>query len=290
MTINWFTVIAQMINFLVLVFLLQRFLYGPIVNTMEERQEKVAARLQDAEEAREEAEQEAEEYRRKQAELEEERESMMAEMREEIESRRQELLQEIRKESERMRREWKRELERDEEQFMLRLRSQISDEFFTLARHALADLADAELESQAAKAFLRHIREMDEEQWREFREAAAKNGEPIVVRSAFELSEDLQEEIEETLEETTDEDIDLRFEIDSSLIAGIELQAHSHIAAWQMDNYLDALQNRAQATLQNKYQEEDEPNRQAEGREKEQAEGSGEESGEGQDERQAETA
>ena len=35
---DWFTVIAQIINFLILVALLKRFLYGPIIRAMERRE------------------------------------------------------------------------------------------------------------------------------------------------------------------------------------------------------------------------------------------------------------
>ena len=46
MLINWFTVLAQIINFLILVFLLKRFLYKPILRAMAEREEKMADALE----------------------------------------------------------------------------------------------------------------------------------------------------------------------------------------------------------------------------------------------------
>ncbi len=58
MLIDWFTVFAQIINFLILVFLLKRFLYEPIISAMDEREEKIALRMQAAEQKRNEAEQE----------------------------------------------------------------------------------------------------------------------------------------------------------------------------------------------------------------------------------------
>ena len=56
MKIDWFTFAAQMINFLVLVALLQWLLYGPIVRAMKKREEKIAGRLEQASWKREEAE------------------------------------------------------------------------------------------------------------------------------------------------------------------------------------------------------------------------------------------
>jgi F-type H+-transporting ATPase subunit b len=50
MQINWFTVIAQVINFLLLVWLLKRFLYKPILKAIDEREGKIASQIKDAEE------------------------------------------------------------------------------------------------------------------------------------------------------------------------------------------------------------------------------------------------
>ena len=49
MKINWFTVIAQVINFLILVWLMKRYLYKPVLNAIDEREKKIAAQLADAE-------------------------------------------------------------------------------------------------------------------------------------------------------------------------------------------------------------------------------------------------
>ena len=48
MLINWFTVAAQIVNFLILVALLKRFLYGPIVAAMSAREGRIAAQLTEA--------------------------------------------------------------------------------------------------------------------------------------------------------------------------------------------------------------------------------------------------
>ncbi len=48
MQINWFTVVAQIINFLVLVWLMKKYLYKPILDAVDEREKKIAAELKDA--------------------------------------------------------------------------------------------------------------------------------------------------------------------------------------------------------------------------------------------------
>ena len=56
MQIDWFTVVAQIVNFLILAGLLAKLLYRPIVSAMQEREERIAARMQAAQEREQAAE------------------------------------------------------------------------------------------------------------------------------------------------------------------------------------------------------------------------------------------
>ena len=79
MLINWFTVAAQIVNFLILVALLKHFLYGPIVAAMTAREGKIAAQLTEAREKRQQAEQEEASLRQKIREIGEQRQAMLTE-------------------------------------------------------------------------------------------------------------------------------------------------------------------------------------------------------------------
>ena len=59
MLINWFTVAAQVVNFLILLYLLKRFLYRPILGAMEERERRIASAMEEATKAEEAARQKA---------------------------------------------------------------------------------------------------------------------------------------------------------------------------------------------------------------------------------------
>ena len=52
MLIDWFTVGAQALNFLILVWLMKRFLYKPILDAIDAREDRVAAELADADASR----------------------------------------------------------------------------------------------------------------------------------------------------------------------------------------------------------------------------------------------
>jgi F-type H+-transporting ATPase subunit b len=77
MLIDWFTVGAQVLNFLILIYLLKRFLYGPILRAMDRREERIADRLREAAERSEDAGKRAADLERRQSELAERRDAMM---------------------------------------------------------------------------------------------------------------------------------------------------------------------------------------------------------------------
>jgi len=78
MLIDWFTVVAQIINFLILVFLLKHFLYGRIINAIDQREGRITSRLEDAEIQRREAENEAAMFKLKNQDFDSQREEMIS--------------------------------------------------------------------------------------------------------------------------------------------------------------------------------------------------------------------
>jgi hypothetical protein len=66
MPIDWFTVAAQILNFIVLVWILKRFLYAPVLKTMAERQARIRATIEDADAEKKNARQQREAFEQKQ--------------------------------------------------------------------------------------------------------------------------------------------------------------------------------------------------------------------------------
>ena len=146
MQIDWLTVAAQIVNFLVLVWLLQRFLYRPITRAMARREQRIAQRLHEADQKREEAEGEARAYRKRQKEFDERRERMLAEARNDAEVERKALQQATREEIGKRKREWLKQVEDQRAEFLRDFRQRSTEHFYALARRALGELADAQLE------------------------------------------------------------------------------------------------------------------------------------------------
>ncbi len=65
MLIDWFTVGAQVLNFLILVWLLKHFLYKPILNAIDAREKRIASELADADAKKSEAQKERDDFQNK---------------------------------------------------------------------------------------------------------------------------------------------------------------------------------------------------------------------------------
>lgn len=144
-----FTMIAQLVNFALLVVALRHFLYRPVIAAMDEREEKIAKRLSDADEREAEAEVAADSYRRRQEELEDRSEELLESAGHAAAERRRELVEQAREDIESQRDRWLRGLSREREDLERELRRRVGAEVLDIGRRALADLADADIERRA---------------------------------------------------------------------------------------------------------------------------------------------
>lgn len=246
MQIDWFTFGAQLVNFLILVGLLKRFLYGPILNAMDEREARITSRLEEARAKRAEAEEEAKKYRSLQDEFEQRRQEHLAEAERKADKRRQELIQEAREEVDYLEREWREALQRERASFLRELTERAAEETIAVARRALNDLADANLEAQAIEVFIRRLQTLGSEQQRDVAQALQAAEGRATVRSAFELTGAHQRRIREVIEEHVGEEhvgekADLAFEAEADIGFGIELRVEEYKIAWSLDSYLEHL-------------------------------------------------
>ena len=163
MQINWFTFAAQIVNFLVLVWLLNRFLYGPVVRAMDDREQRITERLNEADAARDQAEQAAEEHRRKTDELQHAKDDLLAEAGREIEQWKADHRAAARKEFDESRREWQRALSREKTAFLRDLRRRAGEHVFETARLVLSRLSDVSLEKRIIDSFIDRLHGLSRE-------------------------------------------------------------------------------------------------------------------------------
>jgi F-type H+-transporting ATPase subunit b len=238
-----FTVIAQIVNFLILVALLKRFLYGPVVRAMDRREAEIAARLDDASRTAAEAESARERYENLAHELSEAREEMLTQARVEADAVRRELLEKTRDEVEQSRVRWQESFRGERESFVRSLRRRVCEQVCAVSRTVLAGMSDTSLEQRMAVCLERRIRGLGAEEREELSaHFRAAEGE-MVVRSAFAMDPEARETVLRTVKSLAD-GVHLRFEVDPSLVCGIEILAGGRSLAWNLEDHLGNLEER----------------------------------------------
>ncbi len=243
MTIDWFTVAAQILNFVVLVWLLKRFLYGPVIRAMDAREERVVSRLKEARQREQEAAEEAQKLREEREAFARTEDARFDELERELAEERKRLLSEAREHVAVARREWLEALERDQATLMRAFRERAERRLFEILRDVLADVADADLEQRTVEVFVGRIRGVDGEELSALASPADGGPRRVEVRTAFEPTAGQRARLGEVLGECLPGDLDLAFRRDEALLAGIELRLDGRKFGWSLGSYLDGLED-----------------------------------------------
>lgn len=249
MLIDWFTVGAQALNFLILVWLLRRFLYRPILNAIDAREKRIAEELADADAKKAEAQKEHDRFQRKNEEFDRQRAALLIEATDEAKAERQRLLNEARKAAEVLSAKRQETLIDDAHNLNQAITRRTQQEVFAIARKALTDLAATSLEERLCGVFIRRLYELDPKAKADFAEALKTTPVPALVHSAFVLPPEQRAAIQTALNETFSTEIRVRFETDPDLVSGVELIANGQKLAWSIADYLASLQKGVEELL-----------------------------------------
>ncbi|MHB1332000.1 MAG: F0F1 ATP synthase subunit B family protein [Sulfuriferula sp.] len=252
MLIDWFTVGAQVVNFLILVWLLKRFLYRPILHAIDAREKRIAKELADADATKAEAQKARDEFRHKNEAFEQQRSALMNKAAEEAKTERQQLLDEARQAADALSRKRQETLRNDAHNLNQAIGRRAQQEVFAIARKALMDLAGTSLEERMGDVFIRRLRELDDQTKAGLAVSLKSAAEPALVRSAFDLLAAQRAAIQNALNETFSAEIHVRFETVPDLISGIELSTNGQKVAWSIADYLLSLQKGVDELLKEK--------------------------------------
>ena len=254
MSIDWFTVAAQVLNFLILVWLLKRFLYKPILDAIDAREKRIADELANADAKQREAKRERDEFQQKNAELASQQQALLQKASADADAERQRLFKIVREQADALSAKRQAALQREQTNLQAELRRLSADEVFAIARKTLSDLAGVSLEQSMTETFLKRLRAMDDGVKSDFSTALFANDSDtssdnavsgqksaVVLRSAFDLNREQKAAIQNAVNELFAADIPLQFETAAKVISGIELSAKGQKIAWSIDSYLAAL-------------------------------------------------
>ena len=228
MELNWTTFLLEIINFLVLVWLLKRFFYKPLQAAIARRQAAIEQRLEKAQKMQADANQLQQQYQRDLADLERGREQAREKLQREINEKRAKLEQEL-AESLQQRRDKAAVIEQRQTRELQRQQQlQAMAQGSSFAARLLGEGAGPELQARLQALLLDSLRELSAEQLAQWRDRLASASEPVEVASAFALDDSSRADITTALREILQRDVQCHFVEDKTLIAGLRIA----IGAW----------------------------------------------------------
>ncbi len=249
MQISWFTVIAQVLNFLILVWLLKRFLYKPILKAIDEREGKIAAQIKDAETLDNKAKKEQAEFQKKNESFDKEKKGLMEKAIAETNEERQNLLETARNEATELGSKLDKSLKERQENLNCHIAQKTQLEVFAIARKALADIASFSLEEQVSIIFIKRLNDLKKEEKKQFVDAFKSSTNPILLQSAFDLPEKQQADLKSAVIEILGTKTQFQFKTVPEIISGIELTSNGYKLAWSLSEYLNSLQKSISETM-----------------------------------------
>ncbi|MEL6552519.1 MAG: hypothetical protein AAFQ63_03510 [Cyanobacteria bacterium J06621_11] len=249
MLINPWIVLAEIFNFLILVVVLQRFLYKPIMRAMAQREQSIADRLQSADVRETEAQTQIDQYQQLQANWAKQTQTRRSQMQQQLATERDSQADEIRLALEKKRVQWEEALRQEQKASLVDLRDRARSQLIQTVRSALRTLANTTLERQMVESFLTRIKTLSPAEKTSLQAAVAqlKNNPQWTIRTTFPLGEPLQQRLLEEIKEQLPNQATAEsfvFESYPDYPCGIELRIEGYKLAWHLEHYLDSLESR----------------------------------------------
>lgn len=238
--LNWSTFFLEIVNFLVLVWLLKRFFYRPLLQAIARRRAGIDQTLKDAETVHDEAEALQRQYQERLAVWERERQAALDDLAKEIEEERARRLTALRATLEQEREKASVLAKRQTEIERQRSEELALEQGAEFAARLLAQAASPELESRLIDLLIGELARAPRERFRPLLSAAGKPPEGVVVTSAFPMPESARNKLQAALASALGSDVSLTYEQDSGLCAGLRINIGSWVLGANLQDELKA--------------------------------------------------
>lgn len=235
------TFIFQVINFVVLLFILKRLLYRPVREMLQRRRELVEETMKSAEDARNEALALKERHGREVEQLQGEHEQMLQKMKEEAFEERKRLLADAQHEAAALIDREQALFEAEKSRFEAELQDQAVEAAALFSSRMLRDIADEELHRGIWRKFLDQLESLAADLGGR---CTSKDPVEMELRTAFDLSDAALQELRAVLEEHLSREVTLNVTTSEDLIAGVLLKGCDLVYDYSLSGQVDDLRSR----------------------------------------------
>ncbi|APW46250.1 F0F1 ATP synthase subunit B family protein [Rhodoferax antarcticus] len=243
MLIDWFTVGAQVLNFVVLVWLMKRFLYQPVLNAIAAREKRIADQIADAAAKERQATAERQAFKDKNTAFDQQRASLLEKATASAKAQAQQLADEAQTAALALAAQRQQALATQAQHLQQLIAGRAAQEVFAVARKTLTDLANVSLEERMVKVFTQRLGELAAPAKDQLGAALKQSTAPARVRSHFDLPADQQAAVQNAINVAFSAEVPLRFETAADTVCGIELSAGGQKLAWTITEYLRDLEH-----------------------------------------------
>ena len=229
MELNWTTFILELLNFVALIWILNRFLYRPVMNVIAQRKAAIQKTLAEAETTRNDAQALQSQYENRLTEWEQEREKARTQLRDEINAERSRLFDNLRAELDQERKKAVVVEQRRLRDFAQQAEATAIAQGGAFASRLLSRLGGAELERKIIEIVREDLPNLPPDQLQAIRATSATIGIPMKITSAYPLDTARREVLSHACRMLAGRDVACEFLEDKALIAGVRISFGSWV-------------------------------------------------------------
>lgn len=242
MNINWSTVFFQIVNFWIIVWILKKYLFKPVLSSMDKREQTIRERLRDAEEAKKNAEEEKQRLLKKIDDVEKAKSAVMADAYKKADAEYATLLKTFNAEMAGKRKAFEEQITDEREFLRTSIKEIAGNTIVKTVATALSELADANIQSAIIEKFISKAKSGTIEKTDDLKKYYEKN-KKVSVHTSFEINETEKKQIKSIISEVVGEDVKhIDFAEDKGIICGIEVICPPLLISFGMDTYIVELQ------------------------------------------------
>jgi len=251
MQISWWTFALQVVNFLVLVWLLQRFLYRPVRNILEKRKKLATEALAEADEAKVQAEAERRHYEEARDKLAQERQAMLEAAHRASEAERTKRIDEARQEAQKLIETAHVTIAEERAKTLAGLEADVASLAVTLAGKLLDKLGPSITGGVFLDQTEAALKTLPDAERRRLERDLASNGAHVTVVTAAPLKSQEQKAWQSRLEGNLGRSLDIAFDVDPKLIAGAAVHFPHMVVSFA---WADQLKDAKEALMSGKHE------------------------------------
>lgn len=250
MGIDWVTFFAQIVNLFVLVWLLKKFLYHPVLQAVEKRQNEIMNKINRAKEEYDLAKNEHTALLKKHAEFDASKQQKFDEALQEVEAYKTRQITDIQNEIAYARQKMQDDLNRQTQILHVQIRDMLTHNFIKLSQKMMTQISGTHPFEQTIQLFKNNISNLSKTDIKKIKSSYKKQS-VVIINSSETLTLKAQEDLALFLSKMFQWDLPLKmkFDIDENLILGLEMTIDDVCVQWSLKEYLDEYQQNLNHTL-----------------------------------------